>query len=317
MAMGILGIGLVLVAMVFPAGIKLTGVATERTIGAIAANEAVAKIQLFGLRDFQYWPAAVIAEDKNVPVYRPPANEWENATYDSCDGFLDTAEWMHVAGNDGLFGTTDDLFTNLTSVWDEFLYPSTSILPVGQERNTHWSALCRRVGEKDVQVTVFVTRKNAAGMSYYSWDYVPAMKNFVQGTSFWPSPVPVYLEYEYDSADPASRKKLLVLPDQGNEVWELVSGQTRTVFGFFDDAITIVEDRTGKIYQVLEYKDANGDQSKDTLVLMKEWQWPGYEMDPFNPPVGKLTRKFWVVPPAVGSDRNPVIAVTQTTVTIK
>ena len=50
MAVGILSIGLMLVATMFPAAIYLTTVASERTMAAIVADEAFAKIQLFGLQ---------------------------------------------------------------------------------------------------------------------------------------------------------------------------------------------------------------------------------------------------------------------------
>jgi prepilin-type N-terminal cleavage/methylation domain-containing protein len=49
MAVGILSIGLMLVATMFPAALYLTTVASERTMAAIVADEAFAKIQLFGL----------------------------------------------------------------------------------------------------------------------------------------------------------------------------------------------------------------------------------------------------------------------------
>jgi prepilin-type N-terminal cleavage/methylation domain-containing protein len=43
LATGVLAIGLVMIAMVFPVGVKLTSTATERTVAATAANEAFAK----------------------------------------------------------------------------------------------------------------------------------------------------------------------------------------------------------------------------------------------------------------------------------
>lgn len=49
LAAAILSIGMVLIAMVFPVGVKLTTLATERSIGAIASNEAFAKIRLYGV----------------------------------------------------------------------------------------------------------------------------------------------------------------------------------------------------------------------------------------------------------------------------
>ena len=49
MSAGILAIGFVLIAGAFPVGARLTGIATERSIAAVAADEAFAKIQLYGL----------------------------------------------------------------------------------------------------------------------------------------------------------------------------------------------------------------------------------------------------------------------------
>ena len=46
---GILSIGFMLIAGAFPVGIKLTSMATERTIGSITAQEAVAKMKIYGL----------------------------------------------------------------------------------------------------------------------------------------------------------------------------------------------------------------------------------------------------------------------------
>jgi len=48
-AVGILSVGMVFVAGVFPAAIYLTTVATERTIAAVAADEAFAKIRIYNV----------------------------------------------------------------------------------------------------------------------------------------------------------------------------------------------------------------------------------------------------------------------------
>ena len=47
MSAGILAIGFVFIAVTFPVGVKLTTISTEKTIAAIAADEAAAKIQLY------------------------------------------------------------------------------------------------------------------------------------------------------------------------------------------------------------------------------------------------------------------------------
>jgi prepilin-type N-terminal cleavage/methylation domain-containing protein len=78
MAVGILSIGLIFIAGVFPVGIHFTTVVTERTKAAIAADEAFAKIMLYGI-DFirlldqdantcvDFYEVADVNEDANVP----------------------------------------------------------------------------------------------------------------------------------------------------------------------------------------------------------------------------------------------------------
>lgn len=283
LATGILGVGLILIAMVFPVGIKLTSVAAERTVGTIAANEAAAKVQLWGLPPFADWTAA---GPQNPTVF----------PHTQCTEYLNLLNQLYPA-------PAKDL------TWDEFLYPSITV-PVGEEaQKYHWSALCYGVSDQEVLLTVFVTRQITSGMKYYYQKYVPApVYDYTRGADgVWPSPVSVFLRY--DSATP---NELMVLPADGNQDWDLVPGQTRTVFGFFNDTATIIEDRTGQLYRVQEYKDAVAPAGeKDTLVLTEPWQWPGY---PNNPPAGTQILKFWVVPPGIGTGRNPVIDVTQTTI---
>ena len=47
MAVGIMAVGMVFIAGVFPVGIHFTTIATERTIAAVVADEAFAKIKLY------------------------------------------------------------------------------------------------------------------------------------------------------------------------------------------------------------------------------------------------------------------------------
>ncbi len=50
LAVGTLAIGMIFIAGVFPVGIHFTTVATERTIAAVAADEAFAKVKIYGDR---------------------------------------------------------------------------------------------------------------------------------------------------------------------------------------------------------------------------------------------------------------------------
>lgn len=285
-ATGIMAIGLVMVATIFPVGVKLTALTTERTVGAVAADEAFAKIQLYGLRDFQYWPAALIDAAGAPPVYPIP----DLATYDTC------ADFQYASIPDGDY-SGDGLITFLDvlpSTWSSFLYPST-IVPVGQDRNYHWSALCRRTGPKDVQVTVFVSRRIAAGVQYRRLFFDPSLTPpaYVPfSDSPWPKPVPVNVNYVT-----LSPRELTVVD---GPFFTTADSQY-----FFDDGYTIVDDLTGKIYRVLEVDHVTG-----VLTLQEDWQWIGYPVPLAVLPYTEV-RTIWVVPPAVGSDRYPCVGVYQ------
>jgi hypothetical protein len=257
-ATGIMAIGLVMVATVFPVGVKLTSLSTERTIGAVVADEAFAKIQLYRLRDFDLWPVTdptVECVDFQYIVKEQDFNE---------DGTIDSGDARE-------------------SDWDEFRYPST-LVPVGENRNYHWSAICRKMedSDKEVQVTVFVTRKVAAASQYRAWD---AIADNVAALSDWPKPVKVQID---SVVDPRTLEFSTTGP------W---SADTRE---FFDDGYTIVDNYSGRIYRVLEVKDTGTDNLPDTLVLQQDWVDSGLSNE-----------TIWVVPPAVGSDRYPCAGVYQ------
>ncbi len=261
-ATGIMMIGLVMVATIFPVGVKLTALTTERTIGAVVADEAFAKIQLYGLRDFGDWPVA-------------------NANT-TCSDF------QHVNDFDYDGSGTVDVSDVIPPDWPDFLYPSTP-LPAGQPHNYHWSALCRRAGAKEVQVTVFVTRKMAAGAEFYGYDATLAPMKI----SPWPKPVKIAVDYDF--ANP--KELVLDLADTVNMDWDGLSPAVpERVLGFIGDGYTIVDNHSGRIYHVLEV-----DRTNDTLILQQDWQ----------PSPSSPDETIWVVPPAAGSSRYPCVGVYQ------
>jgi hypothetical protein len=271
-ATGIMAIGLVMVATIFPVGVKLTTLTTERTIGAVAADEAFAKVQLYGLRDFYLWPSAQLnAGDPN-------------ATYYACDDFQYTVYLQDFNGD----GVIDNLDESVPKFTEDFQYPSSMTLDQ-QDRNYHWSALCRRVGPKDVQVTVFINRKIGPA-AYRAWDPVNGVLS-----SDWPKPVPVNVTF--DSVDPLKSKELVIID---GPAFNAVDSRY-----FFGNGYTIVDNYSGNIYRVLEVKDANPvDGLLDTIVLQQDWV-----VDPLKP--ATIQDAIWVVPPAVGSDRYPCVGVYQ------
>ena len=243
MATGILAMGLMLVAMAFPVGVKLVSVSTERTIGDAAIGEAVAKMRLYGIKAFggSNWPA-----DPNT----------------AC------TDYQAVCA------------TTLPA--DERYYPS--LVPMLEKDKRYcWSILVRRTDPAGnaVQTTVLVCRMMGMGAKYY-----PSA-----GTTMVDAPVPVKVSINCAVAG----KEITVQPNTQ-------FAPTGTVYKFFTEGCTIVEDSTGQICRVRAMQDNDSTFGKETLILQ----------DTF-PIVGNAN--VWVVPPAVGNSRNPCIRVWQSNLT--
>jgi len=133
MAAGILAIGFMLIATLFPVGMKMTATATERTIAAVVADEAFAKIRQFGIADLDdsSWP-----DDPNI----------ECVNYDDVSG-------LAIDPCDYLYPSTDD------------------VLDI--DKRYSWSTLCRYTGDaKDFQITILVSRKTSPAVMFPYWDPV-------------------------------------------------------------------------------------------------------------------------------------------------
>lgn len=243
LAIGTLAVGVLFVAGVFPVGIHLTTVAIERTIAAIAADEAFAKIKLY-------------AKDTGGINFGV--------------GGIETDHLKDF--NDVLTGVEIDPC--------EFAYPSTDV--PAEQKHYYWTALCRRVDANNpnsrlVQVTVFVCRKANPNLKYYDPDD-PQRGDVVD----WPMPVRVVVR-----KGPVNNELEIVktggidIPDERP---------------FINDGYTIVDDKTGRIYRVLE-RYAPPDDNK--VLLDRNWK------SPFEP------ENVWVVPPPVGGGRGPCIGVYQ------
>jgi prepilin-type N-terminal cleavage/methylation domain-containing protein len=132
MASAILAVGLLMVAGTFPAGIFLTAASVEQTIAPIAADEAFAKIQLYGIR---------FSGADSLPANTNTCVDFNN---------INTVKGAGV---------------NIDQ--NEYRYPSINTLT---DRVYNWSAICRRVNpnldNRLVQVTVFVSRKMGQWVKY-------------------------------------------------------------------------------------------------------------------------------------------------------
>jgi hypothetical protein len=143
---------MIFIAGVFPVGIHFATIATERTIAAVVADEAFAKIKIYAIGD----------PNKNVPGN------------DDIDlGQLETDELKPDESTvfDDIFPAAANIDPNLK----EFTYPSSD---TGSQKQYCWSVLCRLTEEYDkdynpsppVQVTVFVSRRTRAGLKYHEED---------------------------------------------------------------------------------------------------------------------------------------------------
>ena len=242
LSVGILAVGMVFVAGVFPVAIHFTTTATERAIAAVFADEAFARIRLYAEGD---------------PVQDTPGND---------DIDLNELEENELTG----FYDVNVFPAAVNIPPCEFAYPSDPNLSL-LRKQYFWSALLRRVGagsNRLVQVTVFVSRRTSPGLEY------PAPPEGT-GVVIWPMPVRVGVSQVTD-----------------NEL-EIDNANQRT---FINDGYTIVDDRTGRIYRVLErYAD-----EPDTILLDRDW-----DEDSPNPDA------VWVVPPPVNGSRYPCIAIYQ------
>ncbi len=281
-ATGIMAIGLVLVATIFPVGVKLTTMTAERSIAAVTADEAFAKIRLYGLQDASVWPTASNPQT-------------------ACSDYMFTANFDY--DDDGDIDIDDALDVD----WDEFYYPSD---PEATDTKYCWSALCRRIDSQNVQMTVFVNRMTFGGVSYYGLDYDGTNYGWLN-TNQWPTPIRINVEYDPTDTSTLTYLRELTLDMGGADNTEWDSLKANSVYSFLDEGFTIVSDRSGKIYSIEELQDTDGDNFRETIILREDWQWNGYESDPLTLPVAIQSESIWLVPPGVGSSRYPCVGVFQ------
>ena len=246
LAVGTLAVGMLFVAGVFPVALHFSIMATERSIAAVVADEAFAKIRLYAI------------------------GEPNDVTDDIKLGILKYNE-LHPDENEDF----NDIIPAIeTSNFNEFAYPST-ITDLARKQY-FWYALFRLDAEDSnsvsnlVQVTVFVSRKTSPHLKYQD------PKNLALSGGFdWPVPVKVSVSRIEDNE--------LKIDDPEDK-------------GFINDGYNIVDDRTGRLYRVLK-RYAEPD---DLILLDRDWN------DNIAGP-----EHVWVVPPAIGSGRNPSIAIYQ------
>ena len=220
LAVATLAVGMIFIGGTFFTALHFSTLATERTIAAVVADEAFAKIRLYGINPND--PTLAIDKLARFETLNPiPAGE--------------------------------------------FYYPSTKILG---EKQYCWSAVCRPVSSgtanRLVQVTVFVSRKVGSSSTY-------------PGGAAMPVPVQVAVT-AVGGAGNQNKLAIIAVADQA----------------FVDGGSTIVDNRTGTLYRVIQREP----DAPDTVVLDRVWQ-------------GTAADSVWVVAPPVGGGRYPCIAIYQ------
>lgn len=291
-ATGILAIGFVMIAMIFPAGIKLTSMAAEKTLGPAIAEEAAAKLRLAGLdltqiavqNTFYLFPGQRSVSGAQPQRHLGPQSEKylydklldTNNTFDPADP---TADATVNANAVRLYTAVAEMFLN-----EEGIYPS---LPAdfyeqnaGQSLRYSWSAVYRSRGtagnpNQDIQAMLFISR-TSGNNRYYGVLYNASSGQYeeLQDLRF-PLPIPVNVTFI------AAEKKI--------EIPATVDFFSQTICrGFFRMGTEMVDDVNGRIYKVIEQKG-------NAFTITGD--------------LSAVSSRVWVVPPAVGSQRNPCIGI--------
>jgi hypothetical protein len=154
---------------------------------------------------------------------------------------------------------------------EEFAYPSTQVDI--SEKQYYWSALCQRVDPN--------------GASRPS--------RLVQVTVFVSRKTDSAASYQGGAGKPVPMS-VNVLASRGSNVLTQSPGANTT---WINDGCTIVDDQTGQIYRVLQRRDAvPGAFPGPTIELDRPWEGAGGGF-------------VWVVPPPIGSGKDPCIAIYQ------
>ena len=271
LAAGILAVGFMLVATTFPVGIKLTTIATERTISAVAADEALAKMNIYGV-------------DPNVLLYnnlRPFAgNVLVSSRYTALASVLTPQQ-------------IEELLVN------ESLYPSTEPADLNAEpQKYHWSALLKlKSGTVDTaQAVVFVSRKAGAGVRYPD-PIAPELADPADPATTLEWPAPIEITREDDLADPTSIKEIII-NTADEQLAKFISDDSVIAFLVDIDPDPINVRWEIELRQVLRREKVVDTEAYLRKLVLSE------AVDETQ-----LGMTFWVIPVGLSSSRNPCVTV--------
>jgi len=261
-AVGILAVAMMLIAGVFPVGIRFTQVSIDRTTAAIAANEAFAKIQLCA----NVLPGVNNTKLRELDfVQQRDFNDWFDDLNPIMDGYLVDAN-MFSWPTDG-----DINFPDKQYCWSALLRRTDAGVIVIDPNDSN--ILDPR---RNVQVTVFVCRRAGPAAKYYRPDF----DSFNSLT---------YGEITPDTGELPSPVRIKVGKVAGGRPDELQI-ETSEEKTLINDGDLTVDDVTGRIYRVVErYKSLN-----DNIILLdRGFIWDDWQGGTISSPTF-----VWVVPPA-------------------
>lgn len=272
---GILAVGFMLIATVFPVGIHLTALSTERNIGATAADEAFAKLMIYGVEPTSLPPTGqcTVYSEANISD-QTYLRLYINSSLPKPPGFDPATDPIPLSQEPALLALIADRLKT------ESLYPSipdhlyrtdaAAPNPAGADPSLEpkycWSALCRQIlsRPRSVQATVFVCRRGIGSTKYPYWDE----PTLTWTTTDRPTPVPIEL-----------------LPDvEGDNPTDTIKIADSDLAGYITENSVLVNSWDGRVMVVLRVE-----VDRLTIVLKDK-------VFAFIP---ALKSSCWVIPPAV------------------
>ncbi|MHC5074855.1 MAG: type IV pilus modification PilV family protein [Planctomycetota bacterium] len=309
-SIGILAVGILLVASVFPVALHFATEATERTISSAIAEEAFSKLKLFamdsdnikGVNEDNNMKLSNLDSDEHISIWAVGDDTWTGAKQllDDIKKILpslpeaslpeDEVKRFHAE----LTYPSHDLIIDETVINLDTYTDDTRVL---QKQEYCWSAIMRLISSDTassdpndlvnrlVQVTVFVNRRGGRNIKYYR----PDRNGEISGLSgnipwtIWPAPVKIEMR------DFFSGRK-----DELEFAYHAVGGG-RDDRNLINDGYFIVDDETGQIYRVME---RYSEQMDWVIRLDRDWD-------------GASPAEVWVIPPPIDGGASPCIGVFQ------
>lgn len=274
----ILTVGYALIAMIFPASIKLTGMASEKVLVPAIADEARAIVRLYEV------------EPAKLPTTGTVHSVLLSAEY-LTDESIERFSNPDPAYPDDTPSSYEELIAKVNDrLKANALYPSLPkeyfLQRPSQNQRYCWSVLCRKDSSTPAgyQICIFVCRR-AKELRYYGFEYDKSGDSFHLAESERPMPLPFRVSAKQDSSRVTIHTSQPV--DNLPLEWRRF---------FLEGAWIVVDDqrdedyRDYRVYQIIQ-------RSEDAITLSRKWQDSDGDWI------------VWLVPPAVGTERNVCLGV--------